>query len=408
MPTLTFDKITKRFGDTVVVSDFHAEVPDKEFLVLLGPSGCGKSTMLRMIAGLLEISSGELRFDGMRVNELEPKQRNVAFVFQSYALYPHISVRANIAFPLVMDRFRWWHHLPVVNALHRRRVMRDPSIASRVDSIAEMMELTQYLDRRPQNLSGGQRQRVAVARALVREPTMYLLDEPLSNLDAKLRTQMRAEIIALYQRVGRTFVYVTHDQVEAMTMGTRIIVLDKGVVQQYGTPRKIYDEPANTFVARFIGSPPMNLMEVDVRDGWVEVPGAGTVQLTGAARPPGDGRVVLGVRAEKVTLEPPSSHAGLPGHVALVEHLGAETVVGFRLGHIESPSELGEAASRDLFYAKLPGDVDLAAGSACRVVLDLANASYFDPPSGLRVGQHRQPAVAGPSTSKDTEAAFHE
>ena len=257
MPRIRFNGITKNYGDHQVIKTFSADVPDNEFLVLLGPSGCGKSTMLRMIAGLTDITAGQLEFDGTVVNGTEPKERDIAFVFQSYALYPHLTVRANIAFPLLMSRFKPYHHLPVVNTLMRRRVLRDPDVDAQVRRVAEMMELTGYLDRRPRTLSGGQRQRVAVGRALIREPSMYLLDEPLSNLDAILRSQMRAEISALHQRVGKSFVYVTHDQVEAMTMGTRIIVLNEGVIQQYGTPKEIYDSPANTFVARFIGSQPM-------------------------------------------------------------------------------------------------------------------------------------------------------
>jgi len=269
MPRIRFNGITKNYGDHQVIKTFSADVPDNEFLVLLGPSGCGKSTMLRMIAGLTDITAGQLEFDGTVVNGTEPKERDIAFVFQSYALYPHLTVRANIAFPLLMSRFKPYHHLPVVNTLMRRRVLRDPDVDAQVRRVAEMMELTGYLDRRPRTLSGGQRQRVAVGRALIREPSMYLLDEPLSNLDAILRSQMRAEISALHQRVGKSFVYVTHDQVEAMTMGTRIIVLNEGVIQQYGTPKEIYDSPANTFVARGIRRPPV-LCRVQGRTGIIQ------------------------------------------------------------------------------------------------------------------------------------------
>ncbi|GAA0938275.1 ABC transporter ATP-binding protein [Nonomuraea longicatena] len=346
MPEIRFEAVTKSFGDTPVIRDFTAEVADEEFLVLLGPSGCGKSTMLRMIAGLTDVSSGTLEFDGVRVNDLEPKDRRIAFVFQSYALYPHMTVRANIAFPLLMARFRWYHHLPVMNRIMRHRFLKNQDIAGRVEDVAAMMELTDHLDRRPRTLSGGQRQRVAVARALVREPSMYLLDEPLSNLDAKLRTQMRAEIAALYQRVRKSFVYVTHDQVEAMTMGTRIIVLNDGVIQQYGTPKEIYDRPANTFVAAFIGSPPMNLI-------------------------PRDGRL-LGVRAEKVRLT--DAEGGPRGTVAVVEQLGAETVVAFTL-----------SGAKDLHYARMPGDVVFAPGTEVRVDLDLTAASWFDRETGRRL-----------------------
>lgn len=380
MPKIRFEGVTKRFGDNTVIDRFDAEVPDQEFLVLLGPSGCGKSTMLRMIAGLTDITQGALWFDDQRVNDLEPRDRRIAFVFQSYALYPHMTVRANIAFPLLMNRFRWYHHLPVVNRLMRRRFLRDPSVRDLVERTAAMMELTDYLDRRPKTLSGGQRQRVAVARALVREPAVYLLDEPLSNLDAKLRTQMRAEISALYQRVRKSFVYVTHDQVEAMTMGTRIIVLNDGVVQQYGTPKEIYDRPANTFVARFIGSPPMNLLP-----------------------DPENPALLLGVRAEKVTVTESSTEAtrsdestgragavvhmghmvDMAGHVVVVEHLGAETVIAFKLGAPDDRTEVETA--RDLYYARMPGDVLFPTGAPCRIHLDLTGMSRFDRETGRRL-----------------------
>ena len=209
MPHISFNKVSKFYGDREVIHEFDAQIEDREFLVLLGPSGCGKSTMLRMIAGLSDISSGQIAFDGRVVNELEPRERNIAFVFQSYALYPHMTVRENIAFPLVMDRFKGWYHIPIVNSIMRRSIAAKPEVKSRVVEVAEMLELTDYLDRRPGTLSGGQRQRVAVGRALVRDPSLYLLDEPLSNLDAKLRAQMREEISALYRRVGKTFIYVT-------------------------------------------------------------------------------------------------------------------------------------------------------------------------------------------------------
>ncbi|MET0429929.1 MAG: ABC transporter ATP-binding protein, partial [Microvirga sp.] len=267
MPELTFKNISKSFGDTAVIEAFNATIHDGEFLVLLGPSGCGKSTLLRMIAGISEITSGEILFDSVVANDWEPKRRGVAFVFQTYALYPHMTVRGNIAFPLVMDRFKTWHHLPIVSTLARRRAMRSPEIVARTEHIARQLELEPLLERRPGSLSGGQRQRVALARALVRNPSLYLLDEPLSNLDAKLRTQTRSEISALHQKVGKTFIYVTHDQVEAMTMATRVIVMDRGVVQQIDTPEAIYDNPANTFVARFVGSPPMNLIPVTAQGG---------------------------------------------------------------------------------------------------------------------------------------------
>lgn len=391
MPTLTFSSVSKSFGSTEVIRDFSAEIPDDEFLVLLGPSGCGKSTMLRMIAGLVDITSGELLFDGARVNDLDPRQRNIAFVFQSYALYPHLTVRGNIAFPLLMDRFRWWQHIPGVAAISQRMAMRAPEVAGKVAQIAEMMELTPLLDRRPKTLSGGQRQRVALARALVRDPSIYLLDEPLSNLDAKLRAQMRIEITTMYQKVGKTFVYVTHDQVEAMTMGTRIILMDGGVIQQQGTPSEIYDRPANVFVARFIGSPAMNLLPVTVLDGAVDLGQAGRL-ATGA--PPGALAVgdaaILGVRPERIRLE--RGGPGLAAHVAIVERLGAETIVGFRFGESGSAT-LGAGAVRDLHYARIPGDVDFVQGDDCVVAIDPTGASWFDQATGVRVESERVPVA---------------
>ena len=382
MPVITFDRVCKSYGSNKVIRECTAEVPDREFLVLLGPSGCGKSTMLRMIAGLTDVTSGEVRFDGEVVNGRSPRERGVAFVFQSYALYPHLTVRANIAFPLLMNELRSWHHIPLLAAWWRRRTLRRPDIVAKIDEVAQMLGLTDHLDRRPRALSGGQRQRVAVARSLVREPAVYLLDEPLSNLDAKLRTSMRAEIGALYRRVRRSFVYVTHDQVEAMTMGTKIMVFDDGVVQQYGTPEEIYDRPANVFVARFVGSPPMNVVPVTVDGDTVRV--ADDVLLE---RPDGcpvtSGPVQLGVRAEHIAVSPHGP--GLPAHAVTVERLGAETVVGFRFGAAGDETRVGAAASRDLYLARVPGTVRVGPGAACRVRMELDSASWFDSNSGANL-----------------------
>ncbi|WP_293782440.1 ABC transporter ATP-binding protein [uncultured Aeromicrobium sp.] len=392
MPRIRFDKVHKAYGSTTVIGEFTADIPDNEFLVLLGPSGCGKSTMLRMIAGLTDITSGELTFDGERVNDLEPRERNVAFVFQSYALYPHMTVRENIAFPLIMDRFKGWYHIPLVNMVMRRRLAAMPEVADRVAQVAETLELTDYLDRRPKALSGGQRQRVAVARALVREPSVYLLDEPLSNLDAKLRTQMRSEITALYQRVGKTFIYVTHDQVEAMTMATRIVVLDRGEVQQIGTPAEIYERPANELVARFIGSPAMNLIPVTVQSGHARVDehDRPTV-MTGVALP--DGTYHLGVRPEKVTVDP-SRQDGLAAQVSAVERLGGETVVGFRFHDVSRDAVLSSEALRTTHFAKVPGQLPVSVGDRIGVEFDLSAATWFDPSTGVRIDREAAPATA--------------
>src|SRR5213595_2420348 len=248
MATVTFDHVSKRYGDVIAVNDLNLEINDGEFMVLVGPSGCGKTTSLRMIAGLEEISAGDLKIGDRIVNDVPPKDRDIAMVFQSYALYPHMTVRDNMAFGLKLRK------LPKAD------------IEKRVNEAAGILSLEKLLDRKPKELSGGQRQRVALGRAIVREPSVFLMDEPLSNLDAKLRVQTRAEIARLHQRLGTTTVYVTHDQVEAMTMGTRIAVMDKGELQQVGAPQDLYDSPRKLFVAGFIGSPAMNFVNVE-RDG---------------------------------------------------------------------------------------------------------------------------------------------
>ena len=383
MPKLLFKDVSKSFGDTLVIKDFSAEIPDKEFLVLLGPSGCGKSTMLRMIAGLIDITEGEIHFDGAVVNDLEPKKRSVAFVFQSYALYPHLTVRANIAFPLLMDTFKWWQHIPLVGGLKRRMDLRNPQLEKKIAEIAQTMELTSYLDRRPKTLSGGQRQRVALARALVRDPSIYLLDEPLSNLDAKLRAQMRIEITNLYHRVAKTFVYVTHDQVEAMTMGTRIILLDGGVIQQYGTPKEIYDKPANIFVAKFIGSPPMNLFDVQVKEGVIDLPSGDHLNLNGQEIPNTISKhLTLGIRPEKIKQS--ESGEGVPAIVRVVERLGAETLVAFNFATDAEDLSITRSSS-NLHYMRIPGDSPLNSGDKCFINFDLKGASWFDPETGVRL-----------------------
>src|ERR1035437_4825959 len=257
MATVTFENVSKRYGDVVAVDDLNLDIRDAEFMVLVGPSGCGKTTSLRMIAGLEEITAGVLRIGDKIINDVPPKDRDIAMVFQSYALYPHMSIRDNLAFGLKL------RHFPRAQ------------IDARVKEAAAILDLTRYLDRKPRELSGGQRQRVEPGRAIVREPAVFLRDEPLSNLDAKLRVETRANILRLHQRLNTTFVYVTHDQIEAMTMGTRIAVINEGRLQQVGSPQELYDRPINRFVAGFIGSPSMNF-------STVEVAGTGDgVQLTG-------------------------------------------------------------------------------------------------------------------------------
>ncbi|MBP0573129.1 ABC transporter ATP-binding protein, partial [Mycobacterium tuberculosis] len=267
MSDLSLSHLGRSYGKVEIIPDLDLEVKDGEFVVLVGPSGCGKSTLLRLIAGLDKPTRGTVTLDGRDVTQVPAAERGLAMVFQSYALYPHMTVAGNIAFPLIMDAFRPWYHLPIVNSIMRRRLMRSPAIAGRTEAIARQLELDTLMHRRPAGLSGGQRQRVALARALVRDPALYLLDEPLSNLDAKLRNQMRAEIKRLHARLGTTVIYVTHDQVEAMTLADRIVVMRDGHIEQIGTPTEVFDAPANAFVASFIGSPPMNLVPATVAAG---------------------------------------------------------------------------------------------------------------------------------------------
>jgi len=381
MPALTFKNVSKNFGDHSVIKAFNADIHDGEFLVLLGPSGCGKSTLLRMIAGLSDITSGDLRFDGQIANDWEPKRRGVAFVFQTYALYPHMTVRENIAFPLIMDAFRKWYHLPVVNIIARHRLMRRSDIAERTLKMARQLELEPLLDRRPASLSGGQRQRVALARALVRDPSLYLLDEPLSNLDAKLRTQMRSEISALHNKVGKTFVYVTHDQVEAMTMASRIIIMDKGVVQQVDTPDNVYDNPANTFVAKFIGSPPMNLIPASVRPSGLMLSGEIAVEHREAL--PSRREAMFGIRPEKLELKP-VGEGRLPARVAVIERLGAETVIGCRF--ITGKDDAGELLiEQDLVFVRVSGNPKMQIGEACSLDYRSEDVLWFDVDTGQRL-----------------------
>jgi ABC-type sugar transport system ATPase subunit len=302
---LELKAITRRYGSAVVLDDVSLSVADGEFLVLVGPSGCGKSTLLRIVAGLVAASSGDVLLDGERVNDLEPRERDVAMVFQNYALYPHMTVRANLAFPLRLA------------GLPRERVREEVARA------AGVLGLESLLDRKPGTLSGGQMQRVALGRAIVRSPRLFLFDEPLSNLDAQLRGQMRAEIAGLHRRLGITTVYVTHDQAEAMTLGSRIAVLEGGRLQQVGAPLEVFQRPATAFVASFIGSPPMNLLEGPVRAGGFELAGF-RVPCSLVERP----RVVLGFRPHEVRLRRGPGPSGEPGaEVTFVEELGSQTFV---------------------------------------------------------------------------------
>jgi multiple sugar transport system ATP-binding protein len=390
MASIALEHVTKTWGDVPAVNDINLAVPDGEFLVLLGPSGCGKSTLLRMLAGLESVSDGEIHLDGRRVEHLPPGARDMAFVFQSYALYPHMTVRRNITFPLIMRQFRWWFHLPIIGGLAKRRIERSLEVKNLVERTAKILALTEMLDRYPRTLSGGQRQRVALGRAMVRQPEVFLMDEPLSNLDAKLRTSMRAEITKLHRDVGGTFVYVTHDQVEAMTMGTMIALMRRGVVQQFGRPRDIYTNPANTYVARFIGTPPMNLIKARIDDGRLLVGEAAfpmPAHLTPLALR-GQQEVLLGVRPEALTIAPTGSPDTLAGEVALVEHIGAESLIAVKLKHAETAHvEEEEEQEQHGVMATTPGYSELEVGNPVAVGVTLSEAVLFSSRTGeqLRV-----------------------
>ncbi|AWB90946.1 ABC transporter ATP-binding protein [Aeromicrobium chenweiae] len=390
-PKIALRGVSRLFGKSAAVDNVSLEIEDGEFFVLLGPSGCGKSTLLRMIAGLQPVSSGVIEIDGRAAQDMEADERDLAFVFQNYALYPHMSVRRNMSFPLLMRRFRWWHHIPVVGWIVRRRLMRSPEIADVIDRIAETLGLTEMLDRLPATLSGGQRQRVALGRAMVREPLAFLMDEPLSNLDAKLRAQTRSELIRFHRLLKTTIVYVTHDQVEAMTMGDKIGVMKDGVLQQVGTPRAVYENPANTFVAQFIGTPAMNMLpavatgagvwRVAGQDVAVDTTAAGSAHLSTEIATD----FLLGVRSEWVEIVEPTQNCQFQGQVAAVEDWGAEQLVRIHL-------DAGPASDAD---AQTVLDVDAHAldvrvpshrlvkiGQQVGVRVDLERTRRFDPVTG--------------------------
>jgi multiple sugar transport system ATP-binding protein len=346
--------IEKRFGSLEVIKSLDLSIEHSEFVVFVGPSGCGKSTLLRMIAGLEEITRGDLFIDGARCNELEPRERGIAMVFQSYALYPHLTVYENMGFGLSLARTP------------------KAEIDTRVREAAHILKIDHLLERKPGQLSGGQRQRVAIGRAIVRKPKVFLFDEPLSNLDAALRVDMRMEIGKLHRELGATMIYVTHDQVEAMTLASKIVVLEGGIVQQIGAPLELYQKPANKFVAGFIGSPKMNFLEVEVATasgGMATVASASVPPVTIAATgfSAGD-RATLGVRPQYLTRGTASaSHGSIKGATALVERLGTETIVCFN-------TPAGERA-----MAVIPRDEAFEAGSAVEFAFDPTLAHLFAP-----------------------------
>ena len=355
MAAVSFKNIQKSFGKVKVIHGIGFDIEDGEFVVLVGPSGCGKSTLLRMLAGLEEISGGEIVIDGKVVNDLESKDRDIAMVFQSYALYPHMTVRDNMGFSLKL------------------RKAEASEIDQRVANAARILNLGPLLDRFPRELSGGQRQRVAMGRAIVRDPKVFLFDEPLSNLDAKLRVAMRAEIKSLHQRLKTTTVYVTHDQIEAMTMADRIVVMHDGIVEQIGTPLELFDRPGNLFVAQFIGSPAMNVFPGTVRGGAVEALGARWPLPAGMGS---EGQAVhYGIRPTDLGLTT-GGVPGIPARVVVIEPTGAETELLLQVGEGETSQQMvlvmhGRTAAQ-------PDDI-------VHLTLDAARAHVFDAASGARL-----------------------
>jgi len=344
MASVTYDHVVKRYtADLTVVKDFNVEVKDKEFMVLVGPSGCGKSTALRMLAGLETITEGQIRIGDRVVNNVAAKDRDIAMVFQSYALYPHMSVYDNMAFPLQMKK------LPKAE------------IEKRVNNASRILGLDNFLQRKPRALSGGQRQRVALGRAIVRDPQVFLLDEPLSNLDAKLRGQTRIELQKLHNDLETTFIYVTHDQVEAMTMGDRIAVMKDGILQQVAPPREIYDNPANMYVAGFIGSPTMNFIPVTVQGTTVKATGF-ELELP---RSPGVEKGTLGIRPEALTERPKEGHAGLDLKVEVVEILGSDQFLYGTVG-------------ADAITARVDPNLKVEPGDRVRLGVDTRRLHLFD------------------------------
>jgi multiple sugar transport system ATP-binding protein len=387
MSEIVLEGITKRFPDgTEAVKDMDLDIEDGEFIILVGPSGCGKSTALRMIAGLEDISDGKVRIGDEVVNEKAPKDRDIAMVFQTYALYPHMTVGENMAFPLKLAK------------------VPQEEIDSKVEEAARILDLTDHLDRKPANLSGGQRQRVAMGRAIVRDPKAFLMDEPLSNLDAKLRVQMRTEVSRIQSQLGTTTVYVTHDQTEAMTLGDRVAVMRSGVLQQVGSPGELYGHPTNLFVAGFIGSPAMNFMPGELSGDSVKTP-LGELRLPDEVRTAiekgdgGGGSVIVGIRPESfedASLVGDARERGttFTAKVDLVEQMGAEQYAYFHLEGTEVQSdelrELAQDAGADevpssgegQVVARLEAASDVRRGTEAELWVDLTKLHFFDPSSG--------------------------
>lgn len=363
MATLDLKKVIKRYGDLQVIHGIDMTLDHGEFVVFVGPSGCGKSTLLRMIAGLEEISGGDIEIDGNRVNDIPAAQRGLAMVFQSYALYPHMSVQQNLSFGLENLR------------------MPKNEIQERVDEAARMLQIDPYLNRRPGALSGGQRQRVAIGRAVVREPKIFLFDEPLSNLDAELRVQMRVEISSLHQRLGNTMIYVTHDQVEAMTMADKIAVLRAGKVEQFGRPLDIYNNPVNQFVAGFIGSPRMNFLEAEIKQVeanqvtvQLDKNHSVTIPVKSADGFQANGKIMFGVRPEHVSVTD-AAKGYLQATVVAVEQLGGESYLYCELSKGEK------------FTIHMSGQTDIRRKDTIELTFDASLTKLFNVETGLTLGQ---------------------
>src|SRR4051812_32345298 len=384
MPGITIEEVTKAYKNGPrAVDEVSLEVRDGEFMVLVGPSGCGKSTLLKLMAGIEETTSGRILIGDRDVTLLDPRKRDIAMVFQNYALYPHLSVRANLGFGLKL------------------RKTSKSDIGARVAEVAKILGLEEMLERKPGELSGGQRQRVAMGRAIVREPQAFLMDEPLSNLDAKLRVSMRAQLSRLHERLGVTTIYVTHDQVEAMTLGQRVAVLRGGVLQQCDTPEVLFEHPANLFVAAFIGSPAMNLVEAVVEDGEARFGACRVPMAAGSAL---RGRIVLGIRPHDLKLGGP----GIPGTVLVVERLGTEThvVVGIDAPRLRAPAltEAIDAAPDDdvllaeddraSFTVVTEARAEVAVGDRIELTVDAARLHGFDIETGEALGNDAEPARA--------------
>ena len=372
MATVKLTNVKKIYGkDTVAVQDFNLDIADKEFIVFVGPSGCGKSTTLRMIAGLEDISSGTVEIDGVEVNDLQPRDRNIAMVFQNYALYPHLTVFENMAF-----------------SLRLKKVPQD-EVYERVTNAAEILGITEFLTRKPRALSGGQRQRVAIGRAMVRDSKVFLMDEPLSNLDAKLRNQMRAEIILLRQKIDTTFIYVTHDQTEAMTLGDRIVIMKDGFIQQVGTPTEVFDMPVNLFVAEFIGAPKMNTFKTDlVREGdkYYVTPYGAKIEVTGKKaamlleKNVQSQQIVLGVRPEHVTQAAASDPAAIPCTIKVNEMMGSEL-------HLHVVEENGDQLIVRIPTITLEDEQrkEMVYGHKLHITFEGKVMHFFDPETGVNL-----------------------